>query len=626
MQLPFKLRTKADSANRLRLEQAKQAAIARQQSQVVSAAVEAKVEAESKAGISIYSDLRMLPDGRYVSLSRADVLPRSFPAEYEEHFAVILSPTPPSALEVNDGFQHPSSLAKIASQAPSAASPIEYHAALTETGTAAYCYLVVSPQYFNRREQMEIKSELLKRFRSAGNAAISPSVITLIATGDTIRAVHDKEIATSDDGTYQTSEVQAEVRQLLILAEKRGASDIHIETRDHTSDIYFRIHGIRRKHKSIAPAKLEQYMQVLWNHESTDAARGGSTWTKGMIQDTSFNITDEATKAVLFNVRFHTAPIHPAGNFKCVMRILRPSTNTGGARRLEAVGYLPHHLKQINEMVVGGSGIILVVGPTNSGKSTTLQSLAERFYEINGTHISLTTIENPVEYEIKRATQMQATSENFDTYLVASLRQDPDAVIVGEIRNEVAAKTTRDLGLAGHKIMTTLHVYEAAGAFERLANLGVDLQVLTMPGFISGVVYQRLCPVICPHCRISWSEARSRPNFFADPEIIGRVESVTDLNLHSVFLRNDLGCEHCGNTGIVGRTPLAEVLVPDETFLEYVKNREFISAKRHWKKHGTPAAPDLSCTALSHGILEMRKGNVDPRDVEKIIGLIRIES
>lgn len=625
MQLGFTLRTRKDTENRQRLEQARMAAAARQGSVAVTAAVAAKEEAESQAGMSIYSDLRMLPDGRYISLTRGDVF-RAFPGEFEEHFAVILSPTPPASLEVNDGFLHPATLTNIASQAPSTISRSDFHQVLGDTGIAAYCYLVVSPQLYNRRQQMEIKSELLKRFRSVDNSSQPGSVIILIATVDTIRAVHDKEVATSDAGTYQVTEVQAEVRALLLQAEKKGASDIHIETRNHTSDIFFRIHGIRRKQRSIAPAKLDQFMSVLWNFESTDAARGGGTWNKNAIQDTSFNVNDENSKALLFNVRFHSAPIHPAGNFKCVLRILRPASNTGGTRKLEAVGYLPHHLKQINEMVVGGSGIILVVGPTNSGKSTTLQSLAERFYDINGSHISLTTIENPVEYEIKRATQMQATSENFEKYLMASLRQDPDAVIVGEIRNEAAATTTRDLGLAGHKIMTTLHVYEAAGAFERLSNLGVDLQVLTMPGFISGVIYQRLCPVICPHCHISWSEARKIPSFFADPDIIERVETVTDMDQHMVFLRSETGCEFCEHTGVIGRTPLAEVLVPDETFLEHVKARDFLAAKRHWKKASTPVASDLNCTVLSHGIYEMRKGRIDPRDVEKNIGLLRLES
>lgn len=449
------------------------------------------------------------------------------------------------------------------------------------------------------------------------------AVVRLRASADVIRIVNERNQKMTADTALSETEIEMAARQLLLDAERRGTSDIHIETRENHVEVYFRIHGKRMRMGDLSMKRAHAICNFLYDWKSSDSSRG-TGWNKADVQDTMFAMDMSGGKGIL-NVRFHSAPIHPQGNHQTVMRLLRPASSSGGFRPLRDVGYTPEQTSEIMEMISGGSGIVLIVGPTNSGKSTSLQSAVRAVQEIRGETIKISTIENPVEYEMTGACQMAASSENFDKYLKASLRQDPDVVVVGEIRDADAAETTKNLVLAGHKIFSTLHVYEAPTAFARLIQLGVPRGLLAMPGFISGVVYQRLVPVVCPHCSHKYIDIAGQG--ILTEELERRLSRTVSVGEDDVRFARVGGCEHCDFLGVVGRTPCAEVLKPDATFLDMVRREDDAGAKAYWlSQMGSRIGMNGTPTALSHAKLKMRQGLLDPRDVEAELSLLTSEN
>lgn len=206
-----------------------------------------------------------------------------------------------------------------------------------------------------------------------------------------------------------------------------------------------------------------------------------------------------------------------------------------------------------------------------------------------GSSIKVITVEDPVEYVIPGACQIgvskkrgasNADAAPFATFLKGTLRQDPDVVMVGEIRDSDSASVVKDLVLAGRKLLTTLHAYSALWAFLELKEIGVPRSLLTMPGFISGIVYQRLVPVLCQHCSLPITSPDAKGRIPAD--VFNRTH-VADLGAHNVRVRGD-GCDHCKHTGISGRTLVAEFVVPDQKLLKLIADEDNIAAYEYWKE------------------------------------------
>lgn len=442
------------------------------------------------------------------------------------------------------------------------------------------------------------------------------------ASADIIRIVNERSSAQRRDrDVLAESDVQSHAHRLLEDAEMRGASDIHLETRSNTVEVFYRVHGKRMRMGDMSLKRFDALGNFLHNWQSKDSSREAN-WNKQKIQDVSFAHT--LPNGGDMHVRFHSTPIHPGGNSQIVMRLLRPPKSAGGFRALEDILYSNAQKKQIVQMLAGGSGAVLVVGPTNSGKSSSLQSYVEHIRQIRGPNIKISTIENPVEYEMVGACQMAATEADFNEYLRATLRQDPDVVVVGEIRGADAADTTKSLILAGHKILTTLHVYEAVGAFSRLMELGVPRPLLAMPGFVSGVVYQRLLPVVCQDCCHTLDDVIGTG--VLDPDLEERLTRVWSAGEDTIHIAKAGGCEKCHFHGYVGRMPVAEVLKPDTRFLELIREGRDADAKDYWQRTlGVKADWGDSPTALAHAITQMKRGLVDPRDIEAELSLLDSE-
>jgi type II secretory ATPase GspE/PulE/Tfp pilus assembly ATPase PilB-like protein len=216
-------------------------------------------------------------------------------------------------------------------------------------------------------------------------------------------------------------------------------------------------------------------------------------------------------------------------------------------------------LEKIDLMLARPEGILIVTGPTGSGKTTTLYSLLA---QVNDETVNIMTLEDPVEYPL---TLMRQTSVNevarmdFADGIRSIMRQDPDIILVGEVRDKETAEMAFRAAMTGHQVFTTLHTNSALGAFPRLLDIGVQPDI--MAGNIIGVIAQRLVRVLCAHCKEAYAASRE------ERQLLGTAgEQVS-------FLYRATGCRHCDNKGFKGRTTVMEILVMDGDLDELVARR-----------------------------------------------------
>ena len=320
-------------------------------------------------------------------------------------------------------------------------------------------------------------------------------------------------------------------------------------------------------------------------------------------------------------------------NVSIVIRLLKmvaPKNEADYA--FDRLGYTDDQAKSITDMLVGIQGLVLLVGPTNSGKSTSMRTFVRTIQTRPGnSSIKVLTVEDPVEYVIQGASQIgvsrdredlkEAGESVFQSFLKATLRQDPDVVIIGEIRDNETAVVVKDLVLSGRKIISTLHAFSSFAAFPRLREIGVPPSVLYMDNFISGVIYQRLVPVLCPNCRVPILSARD--SGVVDERLFERLSRIVDLSVDEIYIKNKIGCDKCSMTGIVGRTVCAEVVVPDKILLGYLKEDNFSEAEKYWKNL-VNGNSEFGNTALAHAISKMKQGILDPHHVESQVGILKV--
>ncbi|MFY9234501.1 MAG: ATPase, T2SS/T4P/T4SS family [Fimbriimonadaceae bacterium] len=319
------------------------------------------------------------------------------------------------------------------------------------------------------------------------------------------------------------------------------ASDIHIEPMKDGLQVRYRIDGVlidgMKLPRKIVPP-LTSRIKIM---SEMDIAE------KRAPQDNRISATIGGKE---FDFRVSTLPlIHGE---KIVMRVLdKTGINVG----LGKLGFLPSNLKQVEDMCSKSYGIILVTGPTGSGKSTTLYSILNK---INTGDNNIITIEDPVEYELAGINQCGVNVRagmTFGAGLRAMLRQDPDVIMVGEMRDSETATIAMEAALTGHLVLSTLHTNDAPAAAHRLIDMGVEPFLISSS--IIGVLAQRLVRQICPHCKEAYHGTRESllRYGFPIPDEIG-----ADTHGELTLFRGR-GCDRCKNTGYKGRTGIHELMV-----------------------------------------------------------------
>jgi MSHA biogenesis protein MshE len=313
------------------------------------------------------------------------------------------------------------------------------------------------------------------------------------------------------------------------------ASDIHIEPQERALVIRFRVDGVMHV-QTEADMKIASALVLRLKLMS-----GLDISEKRLPQDGRFNVK---VKTTAIDVRISTMPTQHGESV--VMRLLNQGA---GMLRLEHLGMPPGILERLREAIHRSSGMVLVTGPTGSGKTTTLYAALA---EINTTEKKIITVEDPVEYRLPGINQVQVNEKielSFDRVLRSALRQDPDVILVGEMRDQATAEIGLRAAITGHMVLSTLHTNDAASTPIRLLDMGVPRYMVAMS--LQMVIAQRLVRVICEHC------ARPRRLNPQEHEWL-RVEIGDDVDRHEY--REGAGCSHCNGTGYLGRTGIYEML------------------------------------------------------------------
>ncbi len=336
----------------------------------------------------------------------------------------------------------------------------------------------------------------------------------------------------------QMPSVTTLVDELLSRGVQMKASDIHIEPTAADVRVRLRIDGVLRRVVAF-PQRL--HLPIV----SVVKAKGNmDLFEKTIPLDgrTSLTFADRQ-----YDVRINTLPT--IYGEKVVMRILDKSSLL---LNLHELGFTPENLRKFNLLLHEPDGIILVTGPTGSGKSTTLYSALS---EIKSMGKNIVTIENPVEYKLELINQVQVNPDrdlNFANVLRAILRQDPDIILVGEIRDSETGVIATEAALTGHLVLSTLHTNDSIGAIPRLLNIGIPNYWLA-PSLV-GIVAQRLVRKICDDCKDKY-----RPK----PELL-RDLGLDLLDQDNITFFRGVGCRVCDGEGYRGRTAIYEILIVDE--------------------------------------------------------------
>ena len=332
---------------------------------------------------------------------------------------------------------------------------------------------------------------------------------------------------------------------LLENAYKLQASDIHLEPQEKYLQIRLRIDGklvLIYKASNQISNFLISYLKLISNLDIAE---------KRLPQDGKFIFS-----AQNIDIRISTIPV--LFGEKVVLRLLGNKENM---LNLNQMGFSKMNLKYFKDMISASSGLIVITGPVNSGKSTLLYASLNY---LNRLDTNIITIEDPVELNLEGINQMQVNQKagmDYAVALIASLRQDPDIVMIGEIRDEMVAKQAITTALTGHLVLTTLHTKNALGVPARLIDLGVSPVMLSIA--LLGMTSQRLVRKICPKCKISYKPSENS----LEALLLGK-----DFYLGMDLYKGE-GCKYCNYTGFLGQIALQEILRPTEK-MRYLISRD----------------------------------------------------
>jgi type IV pilus assembly protein PilB len=367
-----------------------------------------------------------------------------------------------------------------------------------------------------------------------------------VSSGDNVRTLDATKI-----GVIREEKVAEIVTSILSFAIKARASDIHIEPQERSTRVRYRIDGILQEKLTI-PRELHDALV-----SRIKILSGMKIDEKRIPQDGRFNFRSESEE-----VDLRVSSLPTTSGEKIVMRLLK---KTGGVPDLASLGLRGAALKNLGDAILKPHGIILITGPTGSGKTTTLYSIIQR---ISTPKINIVTLEDPVEYKMAGVNQVQINTVaglTFASGLRAFLRQDPNVILVGEIRDAETADLAIQAALTGHLVFSTLHTNDAAGALPRLLDMHAEPYLLASS--ITAIVAQRVVRKIHDDCKGEYTP---------EPKIIEEMKTALGTlwpKDKGKVLYKGKGCAACGNSGYYGRVGIFEVLPINEKVSRLVLER-----------------------------------------------------
>ncbi|MDO8741879.1 MAG: GspE/PulE family protein, partial [Candidatus Roizmanbacteria bacterium] len=396
------------------------------------------------------------------------------------------------------------------------------------------------------------KEQILKMIDLSYSQGLSPEVRD--ALKEYSPDLH-KEIK-MDNIQLQQAPIAKIISTILDFSIKGRASDIHIEPEETRTKVRYRIDGILQEKLSLPKTIHEALISriKILSELKIDEKR--------IPQDGRFTFRSQNEEV---DLRVSTLPT--VFGEKVVMRLLK---KTGGIPSLTELGFGGPQLKELEDAIAKPYGIILITGPTGSGKTTTLYSILSR---LNKPTVNIVTLEDPVEYQIAGINQVQINVQaglTFATGLRAFLRQDPNIILVGEVRDKETTQLAIQAALTGHLVFSTLHTNNAATAIPRLIDLGAESFLIA--SVLTAILGQRIARKICPFCKVSYQ---------ASPEVTTNIKSILGplfpnkkFETNPVYLSKGKGCQECNQTGYLGRIAIFEILKVTTAINQHVLRRE----------------------------------------------------
>jgi type II secretory ATPase GspE/PulE/Tfp pilus assembly ATPase PilB-like protein len=432
-----------------------------------------------------------------------------------------------------------------------------------------------------------------------------------------------------------------------------NASDIHFTVR-HGSImgsgeglIEFRINGLIREYSQESIDNLEPILrsayQSLADNDSTsenfnpkEKYLNAAIEREFMLNEAEQKRYGKHTDNGIVNVRLRVATSPIQGGYDVVMRIINLSSDTKEEILLPHLGYHEYQIEQIDALINKSSGFFLIAGITGSGKSTTLKVILEDYVKNRPGH-RVRSIEEPVEYRIRGVHQTSVTRKDdktgkesnapFIDAIRAAMRLDPDAFMIGEIRDSITAELAVKAAVSGHMVISTVHAQSAISIFERLLQFGLRRDELTQVGLINGLVYQRLLQVVCPFCSIPFIDWNPDNEFEKKQKkrIQHFLGDYYEQEAPYIHIHNPQGCNFCKDTGIIGRTLASEIISVSPDLLKLIREGKDIDAYQMLRDQRQPGGNPVGTgtSAFEHAIHKMRCGMTDPGHVEK--GFSRID-
>lgn len=436
----------------------------------------------------------------------------------------------------------------------------------------------------------------------------------VLATASVIQAISEREDAGQKIITpVERTAAIAQFDRITQAAIDKGASDIHYEIRQSQASVYFRIDGNLRKYMDLATKEARAIVYSVYNTQ----VESGSTRDDLNERKMQNAVIDRQYSVGQVRLRFGSMPVSPNG-LDVVMRILLTGVEQKHLSFLE-LGYEKSQARDIARAFGRASGVTIIAGTTGSGKSTTLKNAIEGLIKEHPAK-KFRTLEDPVEYRIAGASQTSIirddkdsdNSRPFTDALKACLRTDPDFIMIGEVRDKTTAIMALQAAQTGHQVATTLHTESWSGILNRLAVMGLDYPTIGQPGLLSGLIYQKLLPVLCPHCKKPLSSVTETEE---NHGVLERIRSSLNENqIKKVSVVGD-GCPACAMNGTKGRTICAETAVMTNKILRFVTEGDIYGAIGEWRSLRNEF--DMKGRrAEEHAVSKMIEGIVSPIDVE----------
>lgn len=458
--------------------------------------------------------------------------------------------------------------------------------------------LYIADNYRNTAHIQALVREITRRL---------PGIPLSIVPLDEIHAMN-KGLTT--DVRMELTSPQRKVVALFREAVERKASDIHLAIgEDGLAIVKFRIHGELFKVDSMSEEEAENMAStiILSMCDVTEAQFNSSRPQDGRIK------ASYVQGMKLFGARYsHTPTVY---GIHAVMRLIKDdSENPPG---LAELGFLAEQQETLQDILNVPEGVVILSGPTGSGKSATLRTLASMYMTQHDYCKNLVTYEDPPEGRIIGAVQcpIVADKNNPDEVLRVwrqllsnTLRIDPDAIMVGEMRDAFSANSCVTNAMTGHLVLSTLHANDPINILERLLTLDVRPELLSDPQLFIGLISQRLVQVLCPHCCLDWEAVQ---NTLTQKEL-AMIKAHCDTD--KARFRHTEGCDHCEG-GVAGRQVVAEIIRPDARFMQRYRRDGKLSARSYWLQQ--PG----SISRNGHVLKLINEGCVDPRAAQSICPL-----